>query len=139
MLGLFINTIPVRVRVADNGSLLSLLRNIQQQQVEASEFEYAQLAETQKLSGLRNRGSLFDSLLLFQNDPYRSGLTLSPSGSRTRVENLEFSEHTNYPVTVCAWLDERLQIEVRLRASCCYAALAPSKYGAIEANPREHI
>ena len=50
MVGLFINTLPVRVELRDDESVSGLLRRVQAQQAESRQYEYSPLAEIQTWS-----------------------------------------------------------------------------------------
>lgn len=69
MVGVFINTLPVRVRVPAAGPLDSWLRGLQGDLAAARRFEHTPLAEVQRWSGVPRGGRLFESLLVFQNTP----------------------------------------------------------------------
>ncbi|RBL90505.1 non-ribosomal peptide synthetase [Chitinophaga flava] len=64
MIGLFINTIPVRVQLENDSSVRTLLRDVQQRSVEGLKHHYIQLAELQSAGQ-----PLFDHILQFQNVP----------------------------------------------------------------------
>lgn len=69
MVGLFINTLPVRVRMQSHESLIALLQSVQLRQVESRQHQYAGLAEIQNWSGLPRGSSLFNSIIVFENYP----------------------------------------------------------------------
>ena len=69
MIGLFINTLPVRVRIDDEAELLAWLRALQAEQVELREYEYSPLVEVQSWSEVGRGRPLFESLLVFENYP----------------------------------------------------------------------
>ncbi|GIO01643.1 non-ribosomal peptide synthetase [Brevibacillus halotolerans] len=99
MVGLFINTIPVRVRFGQM-SFRELLQQIQQRALETEPFTYCPLYEVQAQSKLRQH--LFDHLLVFENYPIEQGMK-ALSGSEKQglqIEGIEFSEHNNYDFTV---------------------------------------
>ncbi len=50
MIGLFINTLPVRVRVTAESPLLSWLKSLQAEQVSVREYEHSPLIEVQASS-----------------------------------------------------------------------------------------
>lgn len=68
MLGLFINTIPVRVRVNRDAAAAAWLRALQGQQAEARERGLAPLGAIMRWSGLGAGRPLFESLLVFENN-----------------------------------------------------------------------
>src|SRR6476646_8630654 len=72
MVGLFINTLPLRVQLPPGTALLELLRQVQASQSRLMEHQHLGLAEVQGLAGL---GELFDTLVVFENYPVdRAGL-----------------------------------------------------------------
>ncbi len=82
MVGLFINTLPVRVRIPARQSVLGWLRALQEQQSEARQYEHTPLADLQGWSDLRRGEALFESVLVFDNYPtaVRAG---APSAKET--------------------------------------------------------
>lgn len=69
MLGLFINSLPLRVRINPEQSLQEFLHNIQQQTLEIREFEYTSLTQIQEWSELSGGLDLFQHVLAFENAP----------------------------------------------------------------------
>ncbi|MGW7206665.1 amino acid adenylation domain-containing protein [Streptomyces sp. NPDC054837] len=101
MVGLFINTIPTRVRLRPEQSLGALLREVQDGYVRLLDHQHLGLADIQRAVGVPD---LFDSLVVFENYPVDpkasgegrdgdSGLRLVGSGGR---------DATHYPVTLVA-------------------------------------
>ncbi|HZD09371.1 MAG TPA: condensation domain-containing protein, partial [Candidatus Limnocylindrales bacterium] len=66
MVGLFINTVPVRVQLHPGDSLIDVITRLQDQQSKLRAHEYLSLAEIQRVAGL---GELFDTLVVFENYP----------------------------------------------------------------------
>jgi amino acid adenylation domain-containing protein/non-ribosomal peptide synthase protein (TIGR01720 family) len=66
MVGLFSNTIPVRIQPAGQ-SFINLLKQVQQDAIAASRHHYVQLAEVQSLS--KPGRNLFDNVIIFENYP----------------------------------------------------------------------
>jgi amino acid adenylation domain-containing protein len=64
MVGLFINTVPVRVRIDPHDTLLQLCQRIQNGQVSLTPYHFSGLADIQRAAG---RYDLFDTALAFQN------------------------------------------------------------------------
>ena len=69
MIGLFINTLPVRVRVERDAPVVSWLRELQAQQVELRQYEYSPLVQIQKWSDVLPGQPLFQSISVFENYP----------------------------------------------------------------------
>jgi amino acid adenylation domain-containing protein len=97
MVGLFINTLPLRVRLPEETTLLKWLRQLQEHQIKLREFEYSSLPELQKQSGA-GRQLLFESLLVFENYPIDRAL--QENGGSLRIGNVEILEKTNYPLNL---------------------------------------
>ena len=78
MVGLFINTLPLRVRLPPGTPLLELLRQVQDSQSRLMAHQHLGLAEIQGLAGL---GELFDTLVVFENYPVdHAGLAAEVGG-----------------------------------------------------------
>ncbi|MDZ7949845.1 non-ribosomal peptide synthetase [Nostoc sp. DedQUE09] len=98
MIGLFINTLPVRVQVSPKQELLSWLQQLFAQQVEARQYEYAPLVDIQKWSEISSNLSLFDSIVVFENYPLDE--TLAQPDLNFKIQNIQVFEKTNYPITL---------------------------------------
>ncbi|WP_323798315.1 non-ribosomal peptide synthetase [Nisaea sp.] len=104
MVGLFINTVPMRVSTVDC-PVGVWLDTLQTQHQENSRFGFVPLAEIQRDSAVSPGTPLFDSLLVFENYPLDPDL---PTGEGTdEGGGAEFSggraiDHTNYPLTLIA-------------------------------------
>jgi len=104
MVGLFVNTLPMRIRVPRSHSLSSWLREIQQQQLEIRKYEYSPLAEVQQWSDIARGEQLFESIFVFQNTP------VTPNTPEMDL-NISIStafEKTNYPLTILSVVDRQL-------------------------------
>ncbi len=69
MVGLFINTLPVRAKLPTGSSIESWLQALQQQQSEGRNYEYSPLSKIYGWSDLSPGQALFDTLLVFENFP----------------------------------------------------------------------
>ncbi|MEH1855162.1 MAG: amino acid adenylation domain-containing protein [Nostoc sp.] len=98
MIGLFINTLPVRVQVSPKQELLPWLQQLFAQQVEARQYEYAPLVDMQKWSEVPANLSLFDSIVIFENYPLDE--TLAQPDLNFQIKNIHVFEKTNYPITL---------------------------------------
>src|SRR5205823_4616238 len=100
MVGLFINTLPLRVRVPPGESLVSWLKDLQGRLTELRQYEYSSLVQVQEWSEVRRGSALFESIFVFENYPVDSA-TLE-RGGRLEVGAIRSVEQTNYPLTVAA-------------------------------------
>ena len=67
MVGMFINTLPVRVRVKAGEEVGEYLKQLQEEQVEQREYDYSSLVEVQGWTDVPQGTSLFESSIVFQN------------------------------------------------------------------------
>ena len=96
MVGLFINTLPVRVRLRPAEPLSELLTRLQDSQSELIAHQHLGLAEIQSLMGL---GELFDTLVVFENYPLdRSALAQPVAG--LELTSVEAHDATHYPLSL---------------------------------------
>lgn len=98
MVGLFINTLPFRVKVDPEAFLLPWLKQVQVQQVETRQYEYSPLVEIQGWSEVNRGLPLFESILVFENYPV--DISLSEPGLDLAIKNFRSIEQTNYPLTL---------------------------------------
>ncbi|WP_432079901.1 condensation domain-containing protein, partial [Streptomyces sp. YPW6] len=109
MVGLFINTLPVRVRVGD-GSAFGLVERVHRDQAELRRFDYAPLADVQRWSDVAAGEPLFESLFVFENYPL--GQSGAGSSGGVRVVPAGVREHTNYPLTAVVMPGERMALQL---------------------------
>ncbi|QPP06026.1 amino acid adenylation domain-containing protein [Streptomyces bathyalis] len=79
MVGLFINTVPTRVRMVPDESLGTLLVRIQQEQTRLMPYHHIGLGE---IRGITNMGDMFDTVMAFENYPV-DGVTAQPAPGLT--------------------------------------------------------
>jgi amino acid adenylation domain-containing protein len=110
LVGLFINTLPVRLRVSGNESLLTLLKRLQRQQLEMREYEYSPLVQVQGWSEAPRGVPLFESIVVFENYPIDPAL--SEGESSIKVMETMTVGRTNYPLTVMIRPGAELTLEI---------------------------
>ena len=69
MVGLFINTLPVRFQINNDDSIISWLKKNQYEQVETIQYDFTQLVQIHQWSEVPNDQPLFDQILVFENYP----------------------------------------------------------------------
>src|SRR3978361_2269511 len=67
MVGMFINTLPVRVRVNGAEPLAAWLQRLQERQLARQDFEHTPLAQIQRWSEVPAGSPLFETLPVFEN------------------------------------------------------------------------
>lgn len=110
--GLFINTLPVHVRVEGAGNAGEWLQALQRAQAEARQHEHAALSDVQGWSEVPREEPLFESLLVFENYPVGRGEE-EDDGEGLRVSTLPAPERSTYALTLtCAPLPEGLELRL---------------------------
>ncbi|MUG94288.1 amino acid adenylation domain-containing protein [Scytonema sp. UIC 10036] len=115
IVGVFINTLPVRMQLAQETELLSLLKDLQAQQLESEQFSYSSLVEIQGLSDVPRGMSLFESIVIFGNYPVDDAV-LEEHRSFS-ISNFDVIEQTNYPLTVVATSGKQLLLKLSYQKS----------------------
>ncbi|MFB2892393.1 amino acid adenylation domain-containing protein [Aerosakkonemataceae cyanobacterium BLCC-F50] len=98
MVGLFINTLPMRVKLSGNDELLPWLEDLQTKKIEQQQYAYYSLADIQSLSNIQSKMPLFESILVFANYPIDT--SKSESKKALEISNLRCFERANYPLTI---------------------------------------
>ena len=99
IVGLFINTLPVRVAVSPGDRLVPWLRNLQERLAELRQYGYSSLLDIQQWSEIPRGQPLFGSLLVFENVARPTGQTRA-AGPLRLVSTRSVGSRTNYPVTL---------------------------------------
>ncbi|WP_226949864.1 non-ribosomal peptide synthetase [Rhodococcus rhodochrous] len=114
MVGLFINTLPVRVRLGAGETGHDLLRRIQGEQAELLDHHHVGLAEIQQRAGT---GALFDTLLVYESYPVdRSGIEAAGSIDGLVVAGVNARDATHYPLTAVVTSEEALTLAFKYRS-----------------------
>ncbi|MFD4529430.1 amino acid adenylation domain-containing protein [Streptomyces sp. NPDC058470] len=102
MIGLFINTLPVRVRLDPAEEWSAALTRVQGEQAALQEHPYLGLADLQRIAGHR---TLFDTAFVYENYPLPESTERAPSQLRATAVHGRDAAH--YPVVLVASLRDR--------------------------------
>jgi len=143
MVGLFINTLPMRVRVSADEALVGWLQRLQHRHVEMQQYEYSSLTDIQGWSEVPRGTPLFESIFGFEN------LAVDPSvGALQReieIANVRLVDWNSYPLSVAITPDPDLILALKYdsqRFAASAIGLLLDQYRALlvamsgEANPR---
>ncbi|MEP6743439.1 MAG: amino acid adenylation domain-containing protein [bacterium] len=111
MIGLFINTLPLRVEVLSNSSVLSWLADLQEKQSTVQQYEYSSLLDIQGWSEVPRGTRLFESIFVFENLPVGSSYK-SENGSLEIRSDRGLGSTTGYPLTVLVSPGSRLTVQM---------------------------
>ena len=109
-LGLFINTLPLAVRLAAGQDSGDWLRDLLRQNLAMREFAHAPLYEIQRWNG-RAGQALFDSILVLENYPMDDAIGRAADYG-LHLSGLRLHEQTSYPLTVVATVQEGLSLRL---------------------------
>ncbi|MDQ3761424.1 MAG: amino acid adenylation domain-containing protein [Actinomycetota bacterium] len=113
MLGMFMNTVPVRVRLDPAESLVDLLHRIQDEQFQLLDYQYVGLAELQRQVGV---DTLFDTLTVIESFHSNiAGMTQALEGTGVTFTLKEIRSSTHYPIALVVWPGARLRIDLEYR------------------------
>ncbi|KAK1177264.1 condensation domain-containing protein, partial [Streptomyces sp. NBS 14/10] len=96
MVGLFINTLPVRIRLDSAQSLGELLTQVQDQQARLMDHQHLGLSRIQRASG---HEELFDTVVVFENYPVESAASAALD-EEVQVADISVRDATHYPVSL---------------------------------------
>ncbi|CAM2921834.1 non-ribosomal peptide synthetase [Prescottella defluvii] len=115
MVGLFINTVPVRVRLDPRSNVADLLRRVQSEQSRTLDHQYIGLSEVQREVGL---GELFDTLTIFESYPVdRDALERAQRAGGVGIAGVDAVDATNYPLVLTAGVADTLVVALDYRPS----------------------
>ncbi|MBV9773008.1 MAG: amino acid adenylation domain-containing protein, partial [Gemmatimonadetes bacterium] len=99
MVGLFINTLPVRTRVRPGAGVAEWLREMQERQVEARQYEHTPLVEVHGWSEVPRGHPLFESIVVFENQPDEASLH-ERGEDELRITDVRAVDRTSFPLTL---------------------------------------
>ncbi|MFF4370597.1 amino acid adenylation domain-containing protein [Streptomyces sp. NPDC001594] len=98
MVGLFINTLPTRVRCRPGDTLARVVTDLQDRQISLLDHHYYGLADIQRGVGLP---SLFDTIVVFENYPIdREGIALANESAGLAIDAIRPFAGSHYPLTL---------------------------------------
>jgi natural product biosynthesis luciferase-like monooxygenase protein len=106
MVGTFINTLPVRIRVEGAELVSGWLKGIRSSQSAIREHEHTPLASIQAWSEVPPGAQLFESILVFDN--YELNSRMQAQGGHWAHREVHLRERTNYPLTLYGYADRTL-------------------------------
>ncbi|MCV7077875.1 amino acid adenylation domain-containing protein [Mycobacterium szulgai] len=107
MVGLFINTVPVRATFTAQTTTAQLLHQLQSAHSAMHEHQHLSLVDIHRVTG---HARLFDTLFRYQNYPYDTGT--QPEGRELTVTGSTGYEFTHYPLNLIALPGPELVLRV---------------------------
>ncbi|WP_157185641.1 non-ribosomal peptide synthetase, partial [Nocardia transvalensis] len=111
MVGLFINTLPVRVGVDDRATVGELLRRLQAEQVELLDHHYVGLTDIQRIAGA---GAVFDTLLVFESYPIdKVAIGAASAIDGISVTGIGVQDDSHYPLTLLVTAESTIELTLK--------------------------
>ncbi|MES4909611.1 MULTISPECIES: condensation domain-containing protein, partial [unclassified Streptomyces] len=108
MVGLFINTLPVRIRLDSAQPLGELLARVQGQQSRLMDHQHLGLSRIQRVSG---HDELFDTVVVFENYPVESAASAALDEG-VQVADISVRDATHYPVSLMVVPGQGLELRL---------------------------
>ena len=107
MVGLLINTVPVRAAISASTTTADLLDQLQRAHNDTLEHQHLALAEIHRISG---HDQLFDTLFVYENYPIDTAALAGTNG--LAITEFSTREYNHYPLTVAAQPGPELALRV---------------------------
>jgi acyl carrier protein len=117
MVGLFINTVPVRAELTDATTAADLLDQLQATHNQTLDHQHLALSEIHRVTG---HGRLFDTVFVYENYPVDAAALSGTDG--LTVTEISNRDYYHYPLTVQALPGSELDLRVQFRADVFDAA-----------------
>ncbi|SJN54191.1 Linear gramicidin synthase subunit D [Vibrio ruber DSM 16370] len=121
IMGVFINTLPLRLRIEADATLGDWLTALQAQNLHMRDYEQTPLANIQRYAALSGNGPLFDSLLVFENLPVSDSTPIDGLSLTLDAHHVE----NNFPLTLRVVPRKNLQFDLLMNPQQVDAALMP--------------
>ncbi len=108
IVGLLLNTLPVRLRIEPGEPFSSMLARLQDDQSALAPHQFLGLATVHRLTGISGR--LFDTLYVFENYPVASGGTVAVD--ELPVTGIRGRDATHYPLTLVVVPGTRMHLRL---------------------------
>ena len=108
MVGLFINTLPLRIHSSAGEKIEDLLYKIENSLQQREEHEAASLVNIKAFSELNSKEALFDSIVVIENYPLDN--RLRQEKGKLSVDSYSMVEMTHYDLTIGVTIFEEIEI-----------------------------
>ncbi|WP_246773040.1 condensation domain-containing protein, partial [Paenibacillus polymyxa] len=116
MIGLFINTIPVRIQGKAEETVADILRKTQDQALASGAYETFPLFEIQSLS--EHKRDLINHIMVFENYPMEEQIEQVVGGDKEalKIANIQSPEQTNYDLDITVIPEEHILLRFTYNA-----------------------
>ncbi|KMQ51463.1 Non-ribosomal peptide synthetase [Chitinispirillum alkaliphilum] len=115
MLGLLMNTVPVRTKIDGDMDVLEWLRSIRKDQITIRQHCHASLIDIQKVSEIHGGQTLFETILIFEK--YSLDTRMRSLSKTWHKRNFSVHEQTGYPLSLFAYQDTSMHFKLEYDCS----------------------
>lgn len=109
--GMFINTLPMRVSVQPDLQVAQWLKKLQNDQAVNLQYSHSALSDIQRLAELPQGQALFDTILVVENLPGSVQSNLNePNSNQLQVNQVLYQEYSHYPLAILVDLSEGIKL-----------------------------
>ena len=113
MVGLFINTLPVRVKLPAGAAVAVWLEQLQREQLEMRQHQDTPLMEIQSWSGVPRGAPLFETLVVFESYPVDGTVAADLERSGMTLADVRTHESSGYPLALIVTPRPRMTFRVQ--------------------------
>lgn len=111
MIGLFVNTLPIRIQIHPDAPLVTWLSELQDQLADMRQYEQSPLVDVQGWSEVARGQPMFESLLSIEN--YGTDIFFNADiAPGLALDQARIIESTNYPLTICVTTGTPLTVKL---------------------------
>jgi natural product biosynthesis luciferase-like monooxygenase protein len=115
IIGLFINTLPVRANIAPDKPLLTLVGELRTEQLAVREFEHTPLVDVLAQADVARGTPLFETIIVFNQHDNDS--LLKSFGDSWQRRDFELHDQTNFPLNVMVYDEPRISFKLSYERS----------------------
>ncbi|MBS0237569.1 MAG: LLM class flavin-dependent oxidoreductase [Proteobacteria bacterium] len=116
VVGLFINTVPARVKLDGDITALELCRQLRRNQVDTRAFEHSPLPDVLRHSELPRAQTLFDTIIVFNAET--NDARFKSFGPEWQHRHFKLHDQTNFPFNVMAYDGPQITFKLSYDTSC---------------------
>lgn len=118
MVGLFINTLPLRMTLQDEERIIDYIQHVSHALNERRDFEQTPLQEIKECCEIDKKESLFDSIVVIEN--YVIDKNINNDGESINIRSSSQYEVTNFNITLQVMAFDDIELHINYKAQLYY-------------------
>ncbi|MBD8496923.1 hybrid non-ribosomal peptide synthetase/type I polyketide synthase [Paenibacillus arenosi] len=116
MVGLFINTIPLRVCIDKNDSMLDVVKKTNEAMRERAAYEHTSIVDIQSTTNMNRASDLFDTVMVIENYPLDE--RLSKAEGPLVIDSYSAQEQTHYNLMLSLEMGNEIKVTASYDTGC---------------------